>query len=186
MKSTIDKQKFVNYILHKNAQELAKDCIRWGKNDWADKLLQVKLETAEDDVRSYVLSYVLSDVRSYVLSDVLSELTQEFIEAYIYAGGKRSALNIKKLNTKVLKNIETNGNELEQRNWHTCNTTHCRGGWIVVISKHQELEELIGTEMAASMISLVSTGKIPDFHDYNNAAVLDDIRACALAEKEIA
>lgn len=47
----INKHKFVNHLLYTNAQELAKDCERWDKDEWAIELRKVKLQNAE----SYVL-----------------------------------------------------------------------------------------------------------------------------------
>jgi len=110
-------------------------------------------------------------------------LVKEYINAYIYAGGRLNALKVAKgLNAVTLKNIQKG--DLRQQNWHTCNTTHCRGGWYVVILKSagQELEELVGTEMAASMIAYVNMNEIPDFHNMDNEAVLNDIKAWAAKE----
>lgn len=58
--------------------------------------------------------------------------------------------------------------------------------WYVVVLKDagKELEELLGTEMAASMIAYVNMGEIPDFHNMNNQAVLEDIKEWARKETE--
>lgn len=183
-----DKQKFINHILFTNAQALAKDCIRWEKNDLADKLLLVKLETAENDLPSDIPSYLPSDIPSYLRSYLLSylrsylrsDIVREFTEAFIYAGGELNDLKVKKLNTLTLKGIE--GGKLSQQNWHTCKTTHCRGGWYVVVSKLGWLEKIVQTEMTASMIALASTGEIPDFHNMDNSEVLNDIKKWAAKE----
>ena len=38
--------------------------------------------------------------------------------------------------------------------WHTCKTTHCRGGWVVTLAGEQgkKLEEFHGTLLAAQLI----------------------------------
>ena len=43
---------------------------------------------------------------------------------------------------------------LNMSNWHTCETTHCRAGWVVTLAgkKGKQLENFYGTLLAASMI----------------------------------
>jgi len=38
--------------------------------------------------------------------------------------------------------------------WHTCETTHCRAGWVVTLAgdKGKALEDKFGTALAASLI----------------------------------
>ncbi len=69
-------------------------------------------------------------------------------------------------------------------NWHKCNTTHCRGGWAVILAgkKGKALEDKFGVFLAATLIYLKSTGRIPDFFATNRAAMAD-LKKCAKAEK---
>ena len=72
--------------------------------------------------------------------------------------------------------------------WHTCDTTHCRAGWVVTLAGEEgkALEEKIGTPAAATLIYLKSDPKIervPDFYCGNDDALADMKR---LAEQEAA
>ena len=77
---------------------------------------------------------------------------------------------------------------LNMGDWHTCETTHCRGGWVVFLAGEEgrALESKIGTRAAATLIYLASDPKIdkfPDFYCGNTEALADMKR---LAEKEAA
>jgi hypothetical protein len=71
--------------------------------------------------------------------------------------------------------------------WHTCETTHCRAGWVVTLAGEQgkKLESFFNTELAAMLIYKKSGYKINPcrFYDSNDAA-LEDMRK--LAEQEAA
>ena len=72
---------------------------------------------------------------------------------------------------------------LDMEVWHTCETTHCRAGWVVTLAgeKGKELEEKIGTNAAAALIYMASDPeleKIPDWAADNEDA-LADIQAMA-------
>ena len=43
--------------------------------------------------------------------------------------------------------------------WHTCETTHCRAGWVVTLAgkEGKELERRLGTALAANKIYKVSS-----------------------------
>ena len=74
---------------------------------------------------------------------------------------------------------------LEMDNWHTCEQTHCRAGWIVFLAGEQgrALKKRFNTELAAMLIYHKSTGrKISPvrFYDSNEDA-LADMRRCAEA-----
>jgi uncharacterized protein YjbI with pentapeptide repeats len=67
---------------------------------------------------------------------------------------------------------------LNMDDWHTCETTHCRAGWVVMLAgaEGRNLERRIGTAAAASLIYLASDpgiGKFPDFHCDNETALAD-------------
>ena len=50
---------------------------------------------------------------------------------------------------------------LDMENWHTCDNTHCRAGWIVHLAgdKGRELEQFFDTSLAAMLIYNESTGR---------------------------
>jgi hypothetical protein len=68
---------------------------------------------------------------------------------------------------------------LDMSNWHTCDKTHCRAGWVVTLAgaEGKDLEEFFNTELAAMMIYDASCPgyKINParFFDSNEAALAD-------------
>jgi hypothetical protein len=75
---------------------------------------------------------------------------------------------------------------LDMGHWHTCETTHCRAGWVVALAGEggRALEWAYGTPAAAAMIYMASDPKlerVPDFYCSNQEA-LDDMRRLAEAE----
>jgi hypothetical protein len=72
--------------------------------------------------------------------------------------------------------------------WHTCDTTHCRAGWVVTLAGDEglELERKTSTSFAAlaiynkSSVIKVSLDKFYQEHD----EAMDDMRRCAELEKE--
>jgi len=70
------------------------------------------------------------------------------------------------------------GGTLDMKDWHTCDTTHCRAGWAVVLAGDagQKLEEQLGTNAAASLIYARSgSHPVPNWYA-DNETVLADIR----------
>ena len=70
---------------------------------------------------------------------------------------------------------------LQMSTWHTCGTTHCRGGWAVTFAGEagKALEDALGTEAAARYIYEASTGRpAPNFYATDEDA-LEDIKRCA-------
>ena len=70
---------------------------------------------------------------------------------------------------------------LDMGDWHTCETTHCRAGWVVALAGEagKGLEDKIGTPAAATLIYLASDPnleKFPDFYCSNDAALADMAR----------
>lgn len=69
--------------------------------------------------------------------------------------------------------------------WHTCETTHCRAGWVVTLAGDpgKLLEQRFNTELAAMLIYRESGAPINPcrFYDGNEAA-LEDMRKLAEAE----
>ena len=75
---------------------------------------------------------------------------------------------------------------LDMSHWHTCDTTHCRAGWVTTLAGEagKALASKVGTPAAATLIYLASDpkiGKIPDFY-CSNADALADMKALAEAE----
>jgi hypothetical protein len=64
---------------------------------------------------------------------------------------------------------------LDMGNWHTCETTHCRAGWVVTLAGEagKALEAFHNTELAALLIYEASGYKISParFFDDNAAAM---------------
>jgi hypothetical protein len=73
-------------------------------------------------------------------------------------------------------------NAFDMRDWHTCETTHCRAGWIVHLAAEAgyALERFHNVELAAMLIYRESGYHINParFYDTNQAA-MDDIRKLA-------
>ncbi|MCX5495409.1 hypothetical protein OSH11_11885 [Kaistia dalseonensis] len=71
--------------------------------------------------------------------------------------------------------------------WHTCNTTHCRAGWVVHLAGEAgyALERFHGTALAAQLIYRASNPDLPvsptRFYETNDEA-LADMRRMAEAE----
>ncbi len=67
-------------------------------------------------------------------------------------------------------------------NWHTCNTTHCRGGWVVHLAgaPGYELERFHGTLLAAQLIYRESGAPINPCRFFDgNAEALADMKRLA-------
>ena len=75
---------------------------------------------------------------------------------------------------------------LNMAEWHTCDTTHCRAGWVVALAGDdgKALEGRIGTPAAATLIYLASDPtleKFPSFYCGNDEA-LEDMKRLAELE----
>jgi hypothetical protein len=97
---------------------------------------------------------------------------------------------IEKIHQKVLAAIHDNGNRLEMSTWHTCETTHCRAGWVTFLAGEagKALEQKTSTLFAAQMIYAKSCPSVkvspPRFYESNDVAMAD-IERCAEAEKKL-
>jgi hypothetical protein len=73
--------------------------------------------------------------------------------------------------------------------WHTCETTHCRGGWVTTLAgpEGEALENFHGTLLAAQLIYRESGYVINPsrFFDGNDAALADMKRLAELEEKNV-
>ena len=75
---------------------------------------------------------------------------------------------------------------LDMGSWHSCETTHCRAGWVTHLAGAggRALEYALGTSAAAALIYMASDPKlerIPDFYCGNSEA-LEDMRRLAEVE----
>jgi hypothetical protein len=96
---------------------------------------------------------------------------------------------IENIHQKVYEAITDNGNKLEMETWHTCDTTHCRGGWVEHLAgaEGKALANATSTEFAAMMIYKVSSPirvSPVRFYESNTVAMADIIR-CAEEEKAL-
>ena len=70
--------------------------------------------------------------------------------------------------------------------FHTCQTTHCRAGWVVVLAGEagKKLERFFNTELAAMMIYKASDYKINPsrFYDSKEDALADMKRLAEVAD----
>lgn len=95
---------------------------------------------------------------------------------------------VKAIHQKVFKAVSKK-NALDMSDWHTCETTHCRGGWVVYLAgkEGKELEEKTSTFFAAMMIYKYSSPirvSPKRFYESNKEA-LADIKRCAKDEREM-
>jgi hypothetical protein len=73
--------------------------------------------------------------------------------------------------------------------WHTCETTHCRAGWVVTLAGEEgkKLEKKTSTLFAAMQIyKASSTIRVSptSFYDSNEVA-MKDMKRCAEEEKNL-
>jgi uncharacterized protein YjbI with pentapeptide repeats len=93
---------------------------------------------------------------------------------------------VERLHGKILEAIETGAGQLEMRDWHTCETTHCRAGWAIHLAgaPGYALEKQVGPSVAGALIHIASCPwmeRVPDF-TASNFDALDDIKRCAERE----
>jgi hypothetical protein len=78
---------------------------------------------------------------------------------------------------------------LNMRLWHTCDTTHCRAGWVVHLAgpAGYALEEATSTEFAAKQIYKKSSPihVSPNMFYVDNETSLADMQLCADEEKKL-
>jgi len=89
------------------------------------------------------------------------------------------------IDAAVLKAIAAGGN-LNMSEWHTCDTTHCRAGWAVVLAGDagRKLEEELGTNAAAALIYTKSgSHPVPNWYADDRTA-LEDMKS--RAEQQLA
>ena len=74
-------------------------------------------------------------------------------------------------------------NALDMGSWHTCETTHCRAGWVVTLAGEagKALESFFNTELAAMLIYRESSDirVNPSAFYMTNSDAMADIKRCA-------
>jgi hypothetical protein len=108
--------------------------------------------------------------------------------------GKPSSIPIiNNIHRSVLSAIKAEGCKLNMSQWHECETTHCRAGWVVHLAGEggKKLEERIGTAAAAMRIYLASDltlrdtkNPIPRFYESDEKAMASIVAAAEREEKE--
>ena len=80
-----------------------------------------------------------------------------------------------------------NEKNLEMGDWHTCETTHCRAGWVVTLAGEagRELEGKIGTNAAAALIYMASDPELERIPNWvaDNEDALADIQEMAAKQR---
>jgi hypothetical protein len=93
---------------------------------------------------------------------------------------------IENIHQKVLEAV-SRPDAFDMGAWHTCETTHCRGGWVVALAGEagKVLEERTTTLFAAMQIyKASSTVRVsPTRFFETNEVAMKDIERCAEEEK---
>jgi hypothetical protein len=93
---------------------------------------------------------------------------------------------IPNIHQKVLEAVTRTPDALDMGNWHTCETTHCRAGWVVTLAGEagKRLEAFHNTALAASLIYHASSPDLlvtmPRFYESNEVAMADIQKMAAL------
>ena len=96
---------------------------------------------------------------------------------------------IKNIHAKVLEAVSRKG-ALKMSDWHTCETTHCRAGWVIHLAGNAgyKLEKSVrSTPFAASLIYDKSSNvRVPEhlFYDTKKDAMAS-IKRCAELERDL-
>jgi uncharacterized protein YjbI with pentapeptide repeats len=120
-------------------------------------------------------------LRGAVLRD--ADLRDAVLRDAVLSGADlRDAPKIENIHQKVYAAASQPG-ALDMGDWHRCETTHCRAGWVTHLAgdEGRALEDRIGTPAAASLIYLASDpaiDRIPDFYCSNETA-LEDMKRLA-------
>jgi hypothetical protein len=97
---------------------------------------------------------------------------------------------IENIHQKVYEAASAKPEALNMGNWHTCDTTHCRAGWVVFLAGEagKKLENHTSTLFAALQIynasSKIEVSPVRFFED--NTTALEDMKKCAEAELKAA
>ena len=89
------------------------------------------------------------------------------------------------LHLKLFEAVSSPENRLDMESWHTCETTHCRAGWVVALAgtEGKALEKFFNTELAAMLIYKESGYEINPVRFYDSdTAAMEDMRKLAEAQ----
>lgn len=99
--------------------------------------------------------------------------------------GKMDIPVIENIHQKVLSAVSVEG-ALDMTNWHSCETTHCRAGWVEALAgeRGKMLAKQTSTLFAAMQIykasSPIKVSPVRFFDRYNKA--MEDMKRCANEE----
>jgi len=136
------------------------------------------------------LADALRDIESqgFKMEDIASySYSRKTLSAYVSRSnsGEPPMLSIpviQNLDRKILALLRKEKNILSMFDWHspehyTCNTTHCRGGWAIVLAGEDGrlLEERYGPEIAAALLydQAYPDLPIPNFFTSEKSALAD-------------
>jgi hypothetical protein len=92
------------------------------------------------------------------------------------------------IHNKILEAVTARPDALDMSTWHTCETTHCRAGWVVQLAGEAgaKLERQTSTLFAAMQIYKVSSPVqvSPVRFFESNEIALEDIKKCAELEAQ--
>ena len=159
-------------ILFEGEYASIKDCVSGAVLSGAD-LSGAILSGA--DLRDAVLSGV--DLRGAILSGV------DLRDADL-----RGVPKIENIHKAIYEAVSKPG-ALDMSTWHTCETTHCRAGWVVTLAGEAgaAMEFCMGTPAAAALIYLKSDPKlekIPDFYADDETALADMKRLAEAVQQQ--
>jgi len=97
---------------------------------------------------------------------------------------------IENIHQRVLEAVTAEESSLDMSQWHTCDTTHCRAGWVVTLAGEEgrELERQTDTGFAAVQIYKKSSPEIfVGFNQFyvDNEEGMADIKRCAEEEAKL-
>lgn len=97
---------------------------------------------------------------------------------------------VENLDLEIYEAIVAGLGNLSMSSWHSmsCNTTHCRAGWAIVLAGDEgwKLEDKVGAALAGTLIYAASSGApIPNFYD-NSKTALEDIAKRAGKSRSLA
>jgi hypothetical protein len=105
-----------------------------------------------------------------------------------YEAGSKSWFDvpiIENIHQTVLKAVQQPG-ALDMTDWDTCSTTHCRGGWVVVLAGDKgKALQLASSHLFAAMQIYKASSKIkvsPVRFFETNELAMKDIERCAAEE----
>jgi hypothetical protein len=97
---------------------------------------------------------------------------------------------IENIHQKVYAAANSKDDALNMSDWHTCDTTHCRGGWVTFLAgeKGKALENHTGSTLFSAMMIYNKSSPIKvspvRFFESNKEAMVD-MKRCAEEEAKL-